>query len=98
MLSLEMELQPVVEVVVGTVYREEIEDEDDEETIIEGGGGRGGGGGGGGGGRDGATIDTISEVIKLVQEGLIILELLQASLYLYFSISALTALSSADKD
>lgn len=72
----------------------------EEEEL--GGRGRGiGGGGGGGGGAcaggcagGGAATETAPEESKAIWEGGMIL----ASLYLYFSISALTALSSACRD
>lgn len=65
--------------------------EEEEEEVEQ----RGGGGGGGGGGAvGGAESETAPEESKATWEE----EIMFASLYLYFSISALTALSSACRD
>lgn len=80
-------------------HEEEEEDEVvEEETIMEGGGGGGGGGGGvAGGGTDGSSvIDMAPEETKAAWVEAMML--VAASLYLYFSISPLIALSSACND
>lgn len=89
---------------LGGVYTEEVEDEDKDERTIEGesngfGGGIGAGDWGGRGWErpcDESTwwIGASPEETKIAWEEI----RLAASLYLYFSISALTAFNSACKD
>lgn len=71
---------------VDGVYKEEVEDVEDEEITTEGGGG----GGGGGTACGGAAMDTIAAGETKPEET----NWFAASLYLYLSISAFTALSS----
>lgn len=85
-------------VLVGGVYSGE--EDDDEEVTTEGGDGntdRGGGGGGGGGMvRGGAAIEVAPEGTNSAAVEEMMLPV--ASLYFWFNISFLTALSSACKD
>lgn len=93
---------------LGGVYTEEVEDEDKDESTTEGeGSGFGGGGGAGDGGGWGWERPCCDEFAGLLLIGAWSPEgtkaaweeiRLAASLYLYFSISALTAFSSACND